>query len=284
MTVKPIVKLLVIATLIISTASCRKDREETMEEIETTFEISESQAKSDNIDQDAGDVAEEAVARLGFLGFTNPCGTPTMPSWIGSCAIITETGSFPTKNITVDFGAGCTSPNGKVRKGIISILMTDSLYKPGSIATITFNNYFVNNNKREGTIVRTNTTQVGSAIFSHNRTVTNGKITKADGKIFTHSCNINFTQTAGTATPCDFTDDIFSIDGTRTTTNANGKTRTATTQIPLQKKMSCSNIDQGILNVQGPKHNAIIDFGNGACDNQATISINGRPARTITLK
>lgn len=277
---------LLAALVALTFVSCRKDRADKIDEIETTFELSESQAVSDNLNQDAGDVLEEAAARenlLGADGATTICGVPA-PAWIGTCAVVTVTGSFPAKSIKIDFGTGCTSPNGVTRKGVINIVLTDSVRKPGSVATVTFDNYYVNQFKKEGTIVRTNTTVAGSNTRSHNRTVTNGKITGPTGKVWQHASNINITQTAGVNTPCDLSDDVYTLDGTRTVTNAQGKTRTSTTQTPLQKKRSCANIDQGILKVQGTNHFAVIDFGNGNCDNQATISVDGRPARTIFLR
>jgi hypothetical protein len=284
MTTKPFLKLLVVAAITFSLISCKKDRVAAIDEIETTFEASENQAKSDNLSQDAGDVMEEAAARHGLFGAANGCGNPNTMNWIGACATITVTGNFPAKNIKIDFGVGCTSPNGVVRKGIMNIVLTDSVRTPGSKATITFDNFYVNGFRKEGTIVRTNTTVSGSGTRSHNRTVTDGKITAPSGKYWLHSCNIDITQTAGVFTPCDITDDVYALSGTRSTTNAEGKTRTGTTQTPLQKKVICSNIDQGILKIQGPNHFAIIDFGNGTCDNQATISVDGRPTRTITLR
>jgi hypothetical protein len=284
MTTKTIFKLLVVLAITFSLTSCKKDKADTVDEIETTFEASDNQAKADNLSQDAGDVMEEAAARQGLLGVVNGCGTPNTTNWIGTCATITVTGSFPAKNIKIDFGTSCISPNGVIRKGIINILLTDSVRTPGSKATITFDNYYVNDYKKEGTIVRTNTTAAGSNTRSHNRTVTNGRITAPSGRYWLHSCNIDITQTAGVNTPCDISDDVYALSGTRSTTNAEGKTRTGTTQTPLQKKVSCSNIDQGILKIQGPNHFALIDFGNGTCDNLATISIDGRPARTIILR
>ncbi len=284
MTTKPFLKLLVAAAITFCLASCKKDKTDTLDEIETTFEASENQAKADNLSQDAGDVMEEAAARHGILGGTNGCGNPSTMNWIGACATITVTGSFPAKNIKIDFGTGCTSPNGVIRKGIMNIVLTDSVRTLGSKATITFDNFYVNNFKKEGTIVRTNTTVAGLGTRSHNRTVTDGKITAPSGKYWLHSCNIDFTQTAGVLTPCDITDDVYLLSGTRSTTNAEGKTRTGTTQTALQKKTNCSNIDQGILKIQGPNHYAIIDFGNGNCDNKATISVDGRPTRDIYLR
>jgi hypothetical protein len=265
--------------------SCKKDKTtDNLEDIETTFEASSNQAIADNLSQDASDVLEEASARNGLFGGFNGCGIFITNTWIGSCATVTVTGTFPTKNIKIDFGTGCVSPNGVLRKGIVNIILTDSLRTSGSKATLTFDNYFVNGYKKEGTIVRTNTTLAGAATRSHNRTVTGGKITAPTGRYWLHSANIDITQTEGNATPCDIRDDVYLLSGTRSTTNDAGKTRTGTTQTSLQKKTNCANIDQGILKVQGPNHFALIDFGNGACDNQATISIDGRPARTITLR
>lgn len=284
MRLKSILKFAIVVTLIVSIASCKKDKANTLEEIETTFEVSENQAVADNIDQDAGDITEESAARNGLLGSAIGCGNAIIMNWIGSCATVTVTGTFPTKNIKIDFGTGCTAPNGKIRKGVINVLLTDSLRNTGSIATISFDNYFVNGYKKEGTIIRTNTTVAGSGTRSHNRTITNGRITAPGGRSWTHTCNLDIAQTEGIITPCDLRDDVYNIAGTRTTTNANGNSRTGTTQTTLQKKMNCNNIDKGILKIQGPNHFALIDFGNGTCDNEATISIDGRPARNITLR
>jgi hypothetical protein len=283
MKTKFILPVFAFAVLSFFTISCQRERG-AGEELETTFELSEDQAVADNLNQDASDVLEEAAAKNNLLGGEGGCNAPSIMNWIGNCAVVTVTGSFPAKNIKIDFGTGCTSPSGVVRKGIINIVLTDSVRKSGSIATTTFDNYYVNGFKKEGTIIRTNTTVANSNTRSFNRTVNNGKITSPAGKVWTHSSNINITQTAGVSTPCDLTDDVYTLAGTRTATNANGKTRTSTTQTPLQKKMSCANIDQGILQVQGPSHTALIDFGSGSCDNLATISIDGRPSRTIRLR
>jgi hypothetical protein len=284
MKTKLFLTVLVIVSFAITLSSCKKTNDTLIEEIETTFELSGNQAVADNLTQDAGDVMEEAAARNNLLGATASGTTTTTNNWLPPCVIITVTGNFPAKNIKIDFGTGCTSPNGVFRKGIINILLTDSLRKTGSVATVTFTNYYVNTFKKEGIIVWTNTSVTGSGTRSWNRTVTDGKITAADGSYWLHTSNIDITQTSGVSTLLDITDDIFSISGTRTVTNQKGKTRTGTTQTPLQKKTNCANIDQGILKIQGPNHYALIDFGDGACNNLATISIDGRTARTIILR
>lgn len=285
MKTKHLLTVLTAAIFALAMSSCKKNSNESAaDEIETTFELSSNQAVTDNLTQDDGDVMEEAAARNNLLGSTPPSSTTTTNNWLPPCVVITVTGNFPAKNIKIDFGTGCTSPNGIFRKGVINVLLTDSLRNTGSVATVTFDNYYVNTFKKEGTITWTNTTVAGSGTRSWNRTVANGKITAANGAYWLHTSNMNITQTAGVSTPLDIRDDVFTLEGTRTVTNPAGRTRTSTTQTPLQKKTSCYNIDQGIVKVQGPNHYALIDFGNGTCDNLATISIDGRTPRTIILR
>lgn len=283
MKTKHFLSAFLLLAFVIAFSSCKKNNDTATEEIETTFELSGDQAIADNLTQDAGDVMEEAAARNNLLGSTPSGSTTTTNNWLPPCVIITVTGNFPAKNIKIDFGTGCTCPNGIFRKGIINVVLTDSLRKTGSVATTTFDNYYVNGFKKEGTITWTNTT-ASPGTRSWNRKVTDGKITAADGKYWLHTSNIDITQTAGVSTPLDITDDVFLLSGTRTVTNAAGKLRTGTTQTALQKKTNCNNIDQGILKIEGPNHYALIDFGNGTCDKLATISIDGRVARTIILR
>jgi hypothetical protein len=281
--------LLVITVCTICFTACKKTKiAENIEEVETTFDLSGKQAISDNLTQDANDVLEEAAADNNLNGITpsvpNTGSAAATSNNLGGCAVVTVTGNFPAKNIKVDFGNGCTNAAGVTRKGVINIVLTDSVRKTGSVATATFADYFVNGYKKEGIVTWTNTTVAGSGTPSWNRKVENGKITAPNGDYWLHTANISITFTAGAATPKNLIDDVFSILGTRTITNSAGKIRTSTTLAPLQKKTACSNIDKGTLQVQGPNHTAVIDFGDGSCDKIATISIDGKASRTILLR
>lgn len=224
----------------------------------------------------------EVAADNDLMGSNIVSGTVESTGILGCANVtITPVSGFP-KNIVIDFGTGCTSPYGVTRKGIVNVTLTDSVRKPGSKAVMTFNNYYVNGYKKEGTITWTNTSLPGGK--SWERKVENGKITAPDGRYWFHEGVKNVVQTAGVATPLNLLDDVFSITGTHTVTNAAGATRQVTTPEALQKKTVCENIDKGKLKIQGPNHFAIIDFGDGTCDRVATISIDGRPARTFLLR
>ena len=245
--------------------------------METTFELSGNQAIADNLTQDADDVFMEIAQDNNVAGNFAPAPVEN----IIPCATITITpaSGFP-KTIVIDFGTSCTH-NGITRSGKINIVLTDSVRRPGSTATMTFTNYFVNLYKVEGTITWTNTSTPGTRSWTRN--TQNGKITAPDGRYWLHSGTRYVVQTAGVNT-ATIIDDIFSITGNHSVTNAAGATRDCTVLEALQKKTACANIDKGKLKVQGPNHYAIIDFGDGTCDNLATISIDGRAPRTITLR
>lgn len=279
MKIKQLLTAITLFSFALGFNSCKKATETASDEIETTFELSGDQAVADNLTEDANDLFMQAAVEKNVSGNFAP-GPEANDNFI-PCATVTVTPAtgFP-KTITIDFGTSCTYM-GVTRSGIINIVISDSVRTPGSTATMTFNNYYVNLYKVEGTIVWTNTSTPGTR--SWRRETTNGKITAPNGNYWLHSGVKNVTQTAGVGTPT-WTDDIFSITGNYTVTNPAGRTRTGTVLEALQKKTACANIDKGKLRVDGPNHYAIIDFGDGTCDNLATISIDGRPPRTIILR
>jgi hypothetical protein len=169
-----------------------------------------------------------------------------------------------------------------LRKGIITIVVSDTFRKAGSTAVMSFNNYYVNGYKKEGTITWLNTSTPGTRSWT--RTYVNGVITAADGRVWNHNSVRNISMVAGLSTPRDWSDDAYSITGTAQTVNPNGVSRQSTIQTPLHKAVSCDYIDQGSILYQGNNHTLLLDFGNGTCDDQATVTINNGTIRTITLR
>lgn len=264
-------------TVLFFSIACNKSSE-TVDDTETTFQLSGNQAVSESLADDANVVFFEAAVNKGLTGARVGETTNTL-----SCATVTVTpqNTFP-KTITIDFGAGCTSIDGISRKGKINIVLTDSVRHNGATATMTFENYYVGGYKVEGTITWTNTSTPNTVSWT--RSISNGKVTRVDdGYYWMHTGTTAVTQTAGGATPLNLLDDIYSVTGNHTVTNPVGKTRTATVTEALEKKTICHNVTKGKLKIEGPNHFAIIDYGDGSCDNVVTVSIDGHPARTIVL-
>ena len=247
--------------------------------IEAIFELSTDNAIADFKTEDDNEVLMEAAEDR------NPLGTFALQTIesnnILACADVTVTTQigFP-KTIIILFDSTCVSARGIVRKGVIRIVISNSLRTSGSTAVMTFERYFVNNFKREGTHTLTKTSPPRRK--SWQRKIEGGKITSPNGRFWLHESIKDVGQIAGIST-ARLMDDIFSITGNASVTNAAGAKRTATILTALQKKYICRNIDKGSIKFQGPNHIAVMDYGNDDCDNISTISINGRPPRTITL-
>ena len=261
-------------------AACKKEETEPDPEFETTFKLAEDQAISESISDDANVVFFEASVNAGLYRTNGQVETTNTLS----CATVTVTpqNTFP-KTIVIDFGAGgCVSADGVARKGKINITLSDYLHNPGTVAVLTFDNYYAAGFKVEGTITWTNTSTANG--ISWTRQITNGRVIEPIGGYYwTHEGTKNVTQTAGANTPLNLLDDVYSITGNHTVTNPAGKTRTVTILEALEKKTTCHNVTKGKMKIQGPNHFAMLDYGDGTCDNIATITIDGNPPRTILL-
>ncbi len=267
----------VISLLIL--ASCKKTDETTPQQndIENSFQLASDQALADNLAEDVNDVIIEALTERNLDGNIVE---PTMGHLLCATITVAPQAGFP-KTIVIDFGQGCTSPNGITRSGSITVVLSDSLRLPGSTAISSFQNYFVNGFKIEGNHTLTNISSAG--VKRWRREVENGKITSPNGNVRLHESDREIEHAHGANTPHNILDDEFHITGTATITNPAGITRTSEILSELHKKVICANIDEGTMRIDGPNHYAVLDYGNGTCDRLATISIDGNPPRQILL-
>ncbi len=268
---------LALASALILT-SCKK--EDTAQDQGNTAELAKGQAQAESFTEDDNAIFFEATAEKNLQGNSFVAGVDS--GYFTSCANITVTpaSGFP-RTIVLDFGTGCTVQN-ITRSGKVNIVISDSIRKPNSTSTITFTNYFVNGYKREGTITYKNVSTPG--VRSWERKVVDGKITAPNnGGFFIHNSTHVVTQTAGANTPIVYFDDVFSISGSGSVTNAAGNTATSIITSPIIKRAICPWIVQGTKQITLPNHTAIIDFGGGNCDNTATVAIDGGAPITIVL-
>ena len=283
-------KNLLIASAIISTCagiySCKKENSvnpnsSSSSEIASTAELGTDNVISDNLNADAENTLTQASADNNFSGST-PSGITSPMGNLPACAIVTVSPAqgFP-KTITIDFGTGCASGSGIIRSGTILITLSDSLRKSGSVAVMTFKNYYVGGYNIRGNITWTNTKQDTTNSWTR---VCYDTITSPSGKTWMHTGTHAVVQIAGNNTPKNIIDNVYLTTGSSTVTNPKGVTRTATILTPLEKKVSCDNIDSGTVKIQGPNHYAIIDYGDGTCDRLATLAIDGGTPVTILLR
>lgn len=256
--------------------ACKKENKGSSDD-DTTANLSSSATSSGDVYDDTYDVSMQYGEDNGLSG-----GRVMTNGRADGCATVTvlpaDTVNYP-KTMTIDFGSGCTSANGVTRKGKLVINLTGKIRKSGSVMTVNFTDYYVNNYKVEGTFTITNSSTANGLVFTTQ--TTNGKVTFPTGAWFSHSGTRTFTQTAGSGTPT-FADDTYAITGNFSNANSEGKSVSGTIITALVKTFSCKNIVSGVtqFNYNGIK--GTLDFGSGTCDNAATITV-GLKTYPITL-
>ena len=206
----------------------------------------------------------------------NPDGTATLDS-VSACFTVTVVPKtlhvFP-KVVTIDFGTGCPGKDGKFRKGEIVTTYTGPMFIPGNSATTTFVDYNVDSFKIEGTHSVENTSTLDKLAW---------KVKVVDGKI-TNTLNGNWRKwegvrepkrIEGNGTPLLLSDDVFQITGHASGSNSNGNSWISLITEPLIRKFICSWIEKGQVKITRNSNSAVLDYGEGTCDNKATITING---------
>lgn len=273
------------STLLIFTA-CQKENSQTTavddQEVEAARVSSEADGEAEivfnGVFDDAMGVNDEVgIAGTGIFGRVTACPDVTIDR-------LNPGNPFPVK-ITLDFGTGCVGRDGHFRSGKVMTIYTGRLIIPGAMATTTFDNFYFDSTHVEGIHKIKNTSPAVTPATTRQFTVdiTDAKLTKPSGNFIEWESHKVITQIEGLGTIIPL-DDIFKIEG-----NSNGKVKRGNLIVlwesnirePLYKRFNCRWIVKGV--VRTVRRNAasntpwvaLLNFGNGTCDNLATITING---------
>lgn len=181
------------------------------------------------------------------------------------------------KDITIDFGTvNFLCQDGRYRRGIINFETTGFYRDAGTIVTITFNNYYQNDYKVEGTQIVTNKGRNGDNNLYYTVVINNGVVTAPDSKIIHFEENTTREWVAGESTLVDICDDNYYITGNQSGLSSDSIAYTLTVVNRLDVLACCKWIRGGILNVdmEGLATISII-YGDGTCDENAIINILG---------
>ncbi len=257
-------------TLLISLftlSSCRKDKEEE----EETNGYSE-EAVAGYVEKSLSE-EEDGLTLKNLNGGSGNCsfGYPS-----SSCALISEDSpSFP-KTITIDFGTGCVDYFGRTRVGKMFIHLTDSFHLVGAIRTVTFENFSINGIGIAGSRTTTNTgfNTAGQPTFTR---VIDTDITN-NGSTFSRNFTHQMIWISGYDTSECF-DNVWSVSGSGSVTRPNGNTLSRVIVTPLIVDFSCQHIKQGLVQITTSFGTWSLNYGDGTCDNSATVT---RPNGAVT--
>ncbi|MDJ1479821.1 hypothetical protein QNI16_04935 [Cytophagaceae bacterium YF14B1] len=259
--------------------SCKKD-----DEVQAEEPVVEDNNTGFNESEDLVSISDEVMQ-------TNSSSlrqTETGQNYYGATVTITPKGQNATGKVVVDFGStGIKGRDGRTRTGKIIITYTAVAPTKGATRVITFDNYYVNGNKIEGTKTITFSNDPSNGVYTAN-IISSLVITKSSGKIITWSCNRTRAYNTNN-TPLNFTDDEISITGTASGTTQNNIDFNVVVSSPLVFKASCLPTSgwvpvSGVLEViPVDVATRIVNYGNGDCDRKVTVTVEEK-SYTITIR
>jgi hypothetical protein len=271
--------LTVLAVSSLMFTGCRREEED------TDTNAAADNAFAESCYSDVTNIADEA-GRSGSL--SNYRGGPT-EGLLSTCATLTFDTLVSTDQdtITIDFGtSNCTCNDGRARRGKIKVYYTGQYRDSASTHTITFDNYFVNDNQVLGTKTVTNLGHNAAGHLVYDIDVNGSIILANNGGTITWTSQRQREWLSGESTMI-WSDDMYSVTGTATGTSAAGENFNVNITSPLIRNMAIGcrrHFVQGIVEITpASRPMRTVDFGTGACDDVATVTI-GNNTYTIHLR
>jgi hypothetical protein len=193
--------------------------------------------------------------------------------------------SFP-KTLTIDYGTGCIGTDGVSRSGKIVAVFDGNFRAENTTINVSFEDFMNGQYLVTGTDSITNTgNNGGQPTFTEVQRDVNISwgaqqiLWEADLiRAWSEGNATNFTTdtVGGTLDLAGLDDDVFSISGTAIGNDSNTHPFTAEITQSLSLPSSCQWITTGMMIVNPVNYNAgTIDYGNGDCDKQSTIEVDG---------
>jgi len=259
-----------------------------------SFSLMQSCKKDDKSDENTDAITQEdaelivksSVETEGLLDMLDVYGfdstsnnrTPGLPS----CVTQTVVTNANTVTITWEFDTnGCTLPNGNTYRGTVVVIKTHDPANQTVSGSISFDQFYVNNTQIEGSsnFERVLSNANGNPQITHNYNFT---ITFSNGDFAERSGTHIREWIEGFSTPV-FDDNVFLITGNAHYRFRNGNEVDVVVTTPLRREATCPYFVSGVLDISRNNHHAVLDFGNGTCDNEATLTLSNGTVYVINL-
>ena len=256
-------------------ASCGKNRDkvdDTLTQTEAASNNAFAEAQYNDVTTLVDQSARNGSALFGAAGTGSGSG---IESLLSGCGTLTHDTTSVPRSITIDFGAtNCLCLDGRNRRGKIMATYTGKYTDQGTTITISFDNYYVNDNKIAGTkqIINQGNNGAGNLVY---KIIVDGSIVKANNMGTVSWVSTRYREwKEGYNTPLNILDDVYSITGDASGTTRLGRSYTITIATALVRKMNCRWFESGVLTLS---MNALpdisLDYGTSGCDANATINI-----------
>ena len=269
--------MLLVAFTALVVTSCSEGEEVIVDNAtsEVDLKAAEEEAEVDKISDETSIIIEEA-----YLMEESPeLKSNATDRYLPDCVTITVVLVQNMKTVTIDFGDGCELRNGNFVSGKI-ILEYERDPGVSAMKSFEFDGFTFNDKSVEGSgsILREKANENGNPQSTRTGDVT---VTWPDGTFANKNGTKVREMIEGQGTSA-WGDNVFLITGNWNFTKRNGTELSATILEALRKELACKFIVSGSVELQKNGNTAVLDYGDGACDDLATVTI-GDVVREINL-
>lgn len=269
--------ILLVASSLTFISSCKKNTKEVDTETQSVVDNAICEQEFMQIQPTTNNLAikTKGTSAQRLMGTTGGC---------DSLVFLSGDTTFATANHpTYEYNYGiCSLANvdGVVRTGKLWVRFINRPNNAGSKTIIKLLNYKVNGTitySCDSIVVTTISNSAGTKKW--NVKVINGVCTGSTGWTIKYSCDKDITVTTNSTTALN--DDVVSVTGTANGTNRDNRNFNVVIT-GITKPATCKHITSGTLEVTPEDFSKrTVDFGSGACDDDATFTVNGQ---TISFK
>ena len=232
--------------------------------VELTAEDSKQAAQAEETSDRVFDIVESAYVEIEEETRSN--------SFFPDCVTITISTENGVTFVTLDFGLGCELNNGNIVSGKIHI--TYGPPQNGTVTiTYTLENFVFNNKEVAGgaTVFRQRENPAGNPESIVNKDLL---ITFPAGLIVSVDAVKSFEWIEGVGSGT-WMDNVYLVTGNRTIETNSGFSHYGLIVEPLRREATCPWFVSGTIEITRNGHMGVLDFGDGTCDNLATLLVNG---------
>jgi hypothetical protein len=190
---------------------------------------------------------------------------------IDSCVTVTVSSSSYPREIIIEYLEGC-SVHRHDKHGKIIINLSDTITNEGALQTITYQDFYIDTTKVDlsASLENRGKNESGNWIIEKKYTQT---INKND-EIVVRKANEMIEWVSGFET-ADKSDNLYYLSGSGSIVLNDTASYSRTITTPLLFDASCEYIKSGVVELNRKGNISVVDFGDGTCDDVATITTNG---------
>ena len=244
---------------------------------EIDLKAAETEAVIDKVSDESSAIIEEAYLMEEFPITKSNVTDRYLPDCVTITVVIVQN----MKTVTLDFGEGCELRNGNFVSGKIIMTYERDPEAASKMITYSFDEFYFNRKNVEGggSILRERSNENSNPQSTKTFDVT---VTWPDG-LFASKVGVKVREMIEGQSTSAWGDNVFLITGNWTFTRRNGNVLSAKIIKELRRELACKFLVSGTIELSKNLDTAILDYGDGECDDLATVSINGGERREIHL-